>query len=205
MNKKLICINKFTFLGVILLTLLYGCGGSTGGTKSVDSSKQAVTVSKSTNSTSSTKPTSSSAVSISNRIAYAAGSGAPDKVKAECVIDTQLPTYIGSFASQSDIAVVKKDGAVNKKAKGRVLALEISNVIGSGGGAWSGSKSVAVTGELFENGKKIGSFNGRRSSGGGFFGAYKGTCKILDRCVKALGKDIAIWLIDPTMDAHIGE
>ncbi|MES9943308.1 MAG: hypothetical protein ABW105_02795 [Candidatus Thiodiazotropha sp. 6PLUC1] len=197
MNNKMIGIDKFTLIGVILATFLYGCGGSTGGTKAEDSStKQAVTVSKST---------STSAVSVSKRIAYAAGSGVPDKVKAECVIDTQLPEYIGSFASASDITVVKKDGAVSSKDKGRVLALEISNVIGSGGGAWSGSKSVAVTGELFENGKKIGSFNGRRSSGGGMFGAYKGTCSILDRCVKALGKDIAIWLIDPSMDDRIGE
>ncbi|MEJ2404442.1 MAG: hypothetical protein P8171_09165 [Candidatus Thiodiazotropha sp.] len=45
--------------------------------------------------------------------------------------------------------------------------------------------------ELFENGKKIGSF--------------KGTCSILGRCVKALGKDISEWLINPTMNARLGE
>ncbi|MEJ2621541.1 MAG: hypothetical protein P8163_15135 [Candidatus Thiodiazotropha sp.] len=184
--------------GIMLIVLMSGCGGTTGGTKpeTETNTKQPSTV---------TSAPSGPAVSVTKRITYAENSNVPDKVKAECTLDTQLPAYIKTFAADSDIAVNLKDGAVNKNAKGRVLNVEFSNVVGAGGGAWSGAKFVAVKGELFEDGKIIGSFNGRRTSGGGFFGAYKGTCKILDRCVKALGKDIALWMIDPTMDAMIGE
>ncbi|ODB99622.1 hypothetical protein A3197_11885 [Candidatus Thiodiazotropha endoloripes] len=180
----------------MLIIAMSGCGGTTGGTKPVSSTKQQTEVI-----TASGGP----AVSVTKRISYGKNSNVPEKVKAECTLDTKLPAYIRTFAAETDIAVNLKDGAVSKKAKGRVLNVEFSNVVGAGGGAWSGAKFVAVKGELFENGKKIGSFNGRRTSGGGFFGAYKGTCKILDRCVKALGKDIALWMIDPSMDAMIGE
>jgi hypothetical protein len=183
--------------GILLIALMSGCGGSTtGGTKPEASTEQQTVT---------TTASSGPAVSVAKRIIYGKSSNVPEKVKAECTLDTKLPTYIQSFASDADIAVNLKEGALNKKAKGRVLNVEFSNVVGAGGGAWSGAKYVAVKGELFENGKKIGSFNGRRTSGGGFFGAYKGTCKILDRCVKALGKDIALWMIDPTMDAMLGE
>ncbi|MCG8488906.1 MAG: hypothetical protein MI756_15635 [Chromatiales bacterium] len=187
---------RIASIGIMLIVMMSGCGGTTGGTKPEASTKQQTAVAS---------VPSGTAVSVAKRINYGKHSNVPDKVKAECTLDTQLPAYIKTFAGESDIAVKLKDGAVNKKAKGRVLNVEFSNVVGAGGGAWSGAKFVAVKGELFENGKKIGSFNGRRTSGGGFFGAYKGTCKILDRCVKALGKDIAVWMIDPSMDAMLGE
>ncbi|MEW8256142.1 MAG: hypothetical protein AB2747_17430 [Candidatus Thiodiazotropha taylori] len=183
-------------IGIMLIIAMSGCGGTTGGTKPAATATKQSAVSVASG---------GPAVSVTKRIKYGKHSNVPDKVKAECNLDTQLPAYIKTFAAETDIAVNLKDGAVSKKAKGRVLNVEFSNVVGAGGGAWSGAKFVAVKGELFENGKKIGSFNGRRTSGGGFFGAYKGTCKILDRCVKALGKDIALWMIDPTMDAMIGE
>lgn len=196
MNKSIAKFKKQLFTSFIIVSVMYGCGGTTGGAKLEESSKQDVVVSKSAK---------ASAISVSNRIAYGAESGVPDKVKSECVIDAQLPQYLESFSAASDIAISRKDGAVSSKDRGKVLAMEFSQVTGSGGGAWSGAKVVAVTGDLFENGKKIGSFKARRTSGGGMWGAYKGTCSILDRCVKALGKDISIWLLDPTMDARLGE
>jgi len=57
---------------------------------------------------------------------------------------------------------------------------------------------------LKENGEVIGSFTGARYSGGGAFGGFKGTCAILGRCIETLGKDIATWLKDPTMNAMLG-
>ncbi len=167
-------------IGIILIVMMSGCGGTTGGTKPEASTKQQAAA---------TATPGGPAVSLAKRINYGKHSNVPDKVKAECTLDTQLPVYIQTFAGESDISVKLKDGAVNKNAKGKVLNVEFSNVVGAAGGAWSGAKYVAVKGELFENGKKIGGFTGRRTSGGGFFGAYKGTCKILDRCVRALGKD----------------
>jgi hypothetical protein len=189
-------MSKFVFVGIVMIGLMYGCGGTTGGAKTVESGKQETVVGIASN---------TSAVSVSKRIEYGADSNVPEKVRAECSLQSQLPEYIHSFASEYNLPVALKDGDVSSKDKGKVLSIEFSNVVGAGGGAWSGAKFVVVTGELFENGKKIGNFTGRRTSGGGFFGAYKGTCSILGRCVKALGKDIALWLANPTMDARLGE
>jgi hypothetical protein len=63
---------------------------------------------------------------------------------------------------------------------------------------------VTVEGELVENGEVIGSFTASRYSSGGAFGGFKGTCAILGRCIQSIGKDIAAWLKNPTMNAMLG-
>jgi len=135
---------------------------------------------------------------------FAKVSSIRDAVKNECQLQTKLPHFVNTFASKYGIAVKLKDN-VSKKSKGKVLVLEITGAQGGGGGAWSGTKSVQVKGELFKNGKSIGNFTANRYSGGGFFAAYKGTCSIMGRCVKTIGKDIAIWLQHPTKNAHLGD
>jgi hypothetical protein len=187
---------KFAVAGLMAVTMLYGCGASTGGTKSSAESTTTPVVSKAA---------MKSAISVAQLTQYASNSGASSKVKAECRITSQLPDFVESFASQQGIAVAQKGGSLSTNSKGKVLVMEFTNIHGAAGGAWSGAKSVTVSGELFENGKKIGSFQGRRSSGGGGWGAYKGTCSILGRCVKTLGKDIAGWLAKPSMNAKLGE
>lgn len=127
-----------------------------------------------------------------------------EAVKNECQLETKLPGFVKEFAESYGIDVTLSENSPNKN-KGKVLVLEITDVTGGGGGAWSGAKSVQAKGELFENGKSIGSFTASRYSGGGFFAGYKGTCSIMGRCVKAIGKDIAIWLQHPTKNAHLGD
>ncbi len=148
-----------------------------------------------------------SPVAIVDAVPYAANSGVTTAVMAECLINRQLPEFIESYASGYDIAVVRDSKKATQKSKvsGKILELEFSQVYGMGGGAWSGAKSVTVTGTLKENGKTVGSFVGTRVSGGGAFGGYKGTCSILGRCVKALGDDIARWMKAPTMNARLGD
>ena len=46
---------------------------------------------------------------------------------------------------------------------------------------------------------------GLTGTGGGAFGGYKGTCAILGRCVKAIGKDVGEWLLAPKMNAKLGD
>ena len=136
-------------------------------------------------------------------IPFAEGSGASDKVKDECTLDTRLPQFIAEAAGRGVKVVVGP--APEEGAVGKFLYIEFTHVLGPGGGAWSGPKSVSVKGELIENGEVIGSFIGSRYSTGGAFGGYKGTCSILGRCIKALGKAIAGWLKSPTMDAALGD
>jgi hypothetical protein len=136
-------------------------------------------------------------------VPFAEDSGATGKVKAECTLETRLPQFIAEAAKRGVKVVIGP--APEEGADGKYLYLEFTHVMGAGGGAWSGPKSVTAKGELIENGEVIGSFISSRYSTGGAFGGYKGTCSILGRCIKAMGKDIAAWLKSPTMDAQLGD
>lgn len=126
----------------------------------------------------------------------------PSAVKAECGLETKVPEFIQEYAKGQFDSVNLVDGA---NATGKLLSVKITGLVGTGGGAWSGAKQVTIDGVLTENGKTVGTFKGMRVSGGGAFGGYKGTCSILGRCVKALGKDVAGWLKEPTMNARLGD
>jgi len=139
---------------------------------------------------------------VARSVPFAENSMASADVKASCTLDTRLPQFIQEAAKRGIEVVISDEPLEN--VEGKVLQLRIIHVLGTGGGAWSGAKSVTVEGELIENGEVIGSFTGSRYSGGGAFGGFKGTCDILGRCIKALGKDIAGWLRNPTMNAMLG-
>ena len=146
-----------------------------------------------------TTASASQTVNITPSVEYSSSSGVSEAVRSECTLDTRLPKFIQDYARKQGIEVEVGDGT-----EGRVLQIKFVTIIGPGGGAWSGAKSVTVEGKLTENGKVIGTFVGSRYSGGGMFGGYKGTCSILGRCIKTLGNDIAKWLVNPTMDARLG-
>jgi len=135
-------------------------------------------------------------------VPFSENSQASRDVKETCTLDIRLPEFIEKAAKRGVEVVIAGDPGEN--VEGKVLYLEIVHVLGTGGGAWSGAKSVTVEGVLKENGEVIGSFTGARYSGGGAFGAMKGTCSILGRCIQAIGKDIATWLREPTMNAMLG-
>lgn len=121
-----------------------------------------------------------------------AGAGVGDAIKRDCSLEARM----GSHAFQS---VSKKfpGSAQVEKAKGeqgKVLKLTITSVIGAGGGAWSGPKTMTVRAELLQSGKVVASTVKSRSSGGGAFGGMKGTCQIFDRVMTTLGADVAAWL-----------
>lgn len=126
----------------------------------------------------------------------------PTAVRAECDLENKIPGFVQDNAKGAfdNISMVPKP-----TLQGKNLAMKITNVVGAGGGAWSGAKSITIQGTLTDNGKPIGTFTATRYSGGGAFGGYKGTCAILGRCASALGKDVAKWLQEPTMDARLGD
>lgn len=143
-------------------------------------------------------------VQVPAEVKFSVDANVREAVVNECNLQTKLPNFIRTYGEKNGIDIVLSDKALNKKKKGSVLLLEITHVNGGGGGVWSGAKSVAVKGKLYKNGHFIGSFTASRASGGGMFGAYKGTCAILGRCVKTLGSDIAKWLKHPIKNAHLG-
>ena len=142
-------------------------------------------------------------VTIPKKVPFAKGISVPDAVVAECQLPEKTSQFVQEFASKAmDVKVADN---VSSATPGKVLTMQITGVQGTAGGAWSGAKAVAAEGTLYNNGKAVGSFKVIRHSGGGAFGGYKGTCSILGRCAKAVGKDVAEWLQSPSMDAKLGE
>jgi len=127
-----------------------------------------------------------------------------DAVRAECKLPEKVSEFVKEFADKSYDKVVLADN-VSANTPGQALSMKIVGVTGFGGGAFSGAKHVTVEGTLWENGKVKGTFTAMRYSSGGAFGAYKGTCAILGRCVKAIGKDVGGWLLAPGMNAKLGD
>tara|TARA_R110002111_G_scaffold162922_3_gene229258 strand:- start:62 stop:565 length:504 start_codon:yes stop_codon:yes gene_type:complete len=142
-------------------------------------------------------------VVIDDKVSFAKDANIKSAVKNECKLEDKFANFLEQYISDAGITVVRasSDGAksVNKR-----LHVEIDRVMGAGGG-WTGGKMVHAVGKLTENGKIIGSFSVQRSSSGGMFGAFKGTCSLLGRDVKSMARDVSEWITSPTKDARLGE
>ncbi|MCP5180532.1 MAG: hypothetical protein H6993_01050 [Pseudomonadales bacterium] len=121
----------------------------------------------------------------------------PEKVKAECDLGGKVATFITKYNSNVVFSTEPENG--------QYVEMAITEAFAPGGGAWSGPKWMEVTGTLNNNGEKVASFRAKRFSTGGAFAGFKGTCSIIGRCTKALGKDIAEWLRNPVDGAELGD
>ena len=126
-----------------------------------------------------------------------------EPIKQECNLPGKLTLYIEKNAADQYAQIITDSDSI--PADAQVLKIEIEQVDGLAGGAWTGNKRVLIKGTLTKNGKVLGDFKARRYSGGGMFAAVKGTCVILGRCVRALGGDVARWLARPTSKAILGD
>ncbi len=140
---------------------------------------------------------------VPDKIPFGKTTKVSDNVRAECKLEEKIAKFIVDYGKKHSYQIVKE-----KPSSGSymVLSAEIISVVGTGGGAWSGSKSVKIQGDLKDQARKvIATFTAGRVSGGGAFAGYKGTCAILGRCTKTIGKDVAGWLANPTNDAMLGD
>ena len=121
----------------------------------------------------------------------------------ECQLPQQGAQMLVSAMREAGFEPVIDDQAV-QAGKGRVLLVQISNAV-AGGNAFIGHrKQVDVRGRLLEDGKEVATFTGVRSSMGGAFGGFKGSCSVLGRCLETLSKDITAWMKKP-VTGRIGE
>lgn len=116
-----------------------------------------------------------------------------EAVKRDCALDTMVGDWVLESVSKKHPGS-KKLQQGDKPGKSQVLKVTIINVVGVGGGAYSGPKGMTVRAELMQAGKVLGTTTKERLSGGGAFGGMKGTCQIFGRVAKTLGADVAAWL-----------
>ena len=144
------------------------------------------------------------AVTVMDDIPYKAGSKIALNIRQECHITKQLSEFTQSYGKEQGIDVVRSP-KLNVKAKGKNLQIEITEAVSQGNAFIGHRKYTAIEGTLYDSGKKVSGFTAARVSGGGFFGAYKGSCSVLGRTVETLGKDVAGWLKSPVDGAHLGD
>lgn len=205
MNQK-----KFVLVAVCMAgtALLAGCA-QTGGQQPAQEtapqpSPQASAPAKTTPSAAPSGTVRVKTIVIGREMRYSDPSAIAGAVLNDCKLPEQGAELLEVAGRNAGLNVVRDELAL-KSGKGRTLQVEIVNVV-SGGNAFIGHmKQVQVRGRLFENGKEIGSFSGRRSSGGGAFANFKGSCSVLGRCMETLAKDITLWLNNPGKDSRIGE
>lgn len=128
-----------------------------------------------------------------------------DKVRAECRLIEKTGKYLVVYGKKHFSPVTTESTAVKDAYN---LEVTIVGTVGGAGGAWTGRKGATIKGTVKKNGKLVGSFEAFRSSGGrrwGFGGGFAGTCSLLGRSVKRLGRDIAEWARTPMPDSKIGE
>lgn len=136
---------------------------------------------------------------------YADGARIAGKIKDECTrLPTQLADFTKEFGAEFGVEVELVD-SVDAASEGRVLQVEITDAVSRGNPFIGHRKYTDIEGTLYENGATVASFRGSRESMGGVFGGYKGSCSVLGRTMKALGKDIAQWLRDPEDGAELGD
>lgn len=127
-----------------------------------------------------------------------------ENIRKECELTRQLPAYIAEYAKEHRIATQFADD-VSPNDAGRVLVVEIEEAVSRGNAFIGHQKFTRARGALYDHGKEVGNFVAQRYSMGGAFAGYKGSCSVLGRTVKAIGKDVAEWLKAPTMDARLGD
>jgi hypothetical protein len=142
---------------------------------------------------------------LQKKAVYEKGSDVPAAVKKECGLESKIVQFVEKFGAKTFDKIVLVDNA-SASTQGKALAIRITGASASRGGTTTGPKSLTIKGTLWQSGKVIGTFTASRFTTGGMsFIGYKGTCSMLGRCAKSLGKDVATWLEKPTMNAKLGD
>jgi hypothetical protein len=143
-------------------------------------------------------------IHVQDPVPYAESAYIADNIKAECRIGAQLASALAAKAPAHGNRIVF-DSAPMEPGSGRVLQLELVEAQ-SAGNAFAGHfKSATARGVLFQDGQKLASVTARRTSRGGAFAGFKGSCDVLERTVNAIGSDLAEWLANPVDGARLGD
>jgi hypothetical protein len=144
-------------------------------------------------------------IRMERTVPYAEDAEVARKVRTECLkLQDQLAAYTREFGAEFKLDVALADGVTPQDA-GRVLMVEIDEAVSMGNAFIGHSKYSRISGALYQDGDRVAGFRAVRASMGGAFAGYKGSCSVLGRTMKALGKDIAQWLTNPDDGAELGD
>ncbi len=144
-------------------------------------------------------------ITVSSPAPFASNSGATAKQESDCALDSRLPIFVLNAAAR-DIEIVISTEPLDK-IEGTVLSMKIVHVFEAGKAMLlRDPAAVAVRGTLNRDGEVIGSFVAfRRSWKPGDYDGISKECAWLGRATETIGRDIAIWLKNPSKDARLGE
>lgn len=144
---------------------------------------------------------SANGLKLQTPVAFAEDNDISNAIKTECEIGRQLAEFVKEYAPEPVELVAEAPDT----GSGRVLRLEIVDAMSMGNAFLGHQKYTRVHGALFVDGEKVAGFKARRNSMGGAFAGFKGSCSVLGRTVKAIGRDIGGWLADPVDGSHLGD
>lgn len=137
-----------------------------------------------------------SEVSVPRTVPFADSVVVSQAVRDQCQLNRKVASYVKRYAN----AAYSDDPSI-----GRYVEMSISEVFALGGGSWTGPKWMTVDGTLKQDGETVASFRAKRATMGGVFAGFKGTCAMVGRTARAIGKDISVWLENPVDGARLGE
>jgi hypothetical protein len=127
-------------------------------------------------------------------VPYAADNQIANNIQTECTkLGSKLTKFLVQFAKKKGIEVTPVT-VLEPGSPGRNLVIEITDAVSRGNAFIGHRKYMEARAELFVDGVSKGEKIYHRDSMGGFGAGYKGSCSVLGRTSKALGKDFSVWL-----------
>ncbi len=151
--------------------------------------------------------TQQNTIDIKNQTIYIAKNATYDNpaikesIINDCTINSQVMQFIKDYATGRNIDIQFKDNIQPNELE---LKISITNAISRGSAFIGHYKYVEINGELIKDNKVLSSFRAARKDGGGRFGGYKGSCSVLGRATKVIGRDVSYWLSNPINNASLG-
>ena len=131
------------------------------------------------------------AIAFLTPVTYAPGASVDPALKADCDIPAAVEADMHEAMEHQRVG----GQPTTTLDSGKTLKIIITNVHGSDGGGWTGSKVLSLDAALFENGQEIGRthFSSETMSPNPF----KGACSTLRRVTTKLSRVIVRWARDP--------
>ena len=139
-------------------------------------------------------PATAQSYNVLISVPYAADNRIANNIQTECTnLGSKLTKFLVQFAKKKGIEVIPV-AVLEPGGPGRNLVIEITDAVSRGNAFIGHRKYMEARAELFVDGVSKGEKIYHRDSMGGFGAGYKGSCSVLGRTSKALGKDFSVWL-----------